>query len=204
MSNRALIVVDVQNDFCEGGSLAVEGGAEVAAKISDVIADNHFTDDGSVRFDGGFYVATIGTRDFHPADWRNKPEFTHFSDEPDYKDTWPPHCIAGTEGCKYHPNLRYQLLDYNLVKGQESAAYSGFEASHTFSGWMLEEVLENLQIDSVDVCGLATDYCVRATTLDALKSGREVRLLTDLIAAVSADTGEAAIKEMADAGVILV
>ncbi|MCP2293240.1 nicotinamidase [Nocardia amikacinitolerans] len=179
--NRALIIVDVQNDFCEGGSLAVEGGAAVADRISDHAST-------------GEYAAVVATRDYHV------DPGAHFSAEPDYVDSWPPHCRAGTPGAEFHPNLDTAPIQAVFSKGEYSAAYSGFEGS-TAEGVILAEWLREHGIDTVDVVGIATDHCVRATALDARSAGFETRVLLDLTAGVAQATTDKAIDEMRTAGV---
>lgn len=182
---RALIVVDVQNDFCEGGSLAVAGGAAVARQISDYLAAHR-----------GDYAAIAATRDFHidPG--------AHFSDRPDYVDSWPPHCRAGTPGADFHPNLDTSALDAVFSKGAYSAAYSGFEGS-TDDAVELATWLRDKGVDAVDICGIATDHCVRATAADARAAGLTTRVLLNLTAAVSPETTATALDGLRAAGVEL-
>jgi nicotinamidase/pyrazinamidase len=186
---RALIVVDVQNDFCEGGSLPVQGGARVASEIGDLL--HHWT-----RKDpkAPSYDVVVATKDHHidPG--------AHWSSDPDYADSWPVHCKVGTDGEAFHPNLDPQPFDAVFLKGEHQAAYSGFEG-RTSDGVDLTTWLRQHEVDSVDVCGIATDHCVRATALDARSNGFATRVLTDLCAGVAAETTEAAIAEMSDAGV---
>lgn len=186
---RALVIVDVQNDFCEGGSLAVSGGAEVAGRILDHLADR-----------GDRYDAVVATRDWHV------DPGPHFSDDPDYVDSWPRHCVAGTDGARFHPALDpdgglARALDEVFSKGQRSPGYSGFEGRGLVSGRSLHDWLREHGIDGIDVVGLATDHCDRATALDGRELGYDVRLLTDLCAGVAPDSTRAAIDEMAAAGV---
>lgn len=183
VARRALIIVDVQRDFCEGGSLAVEGGAALAARISEYMAQHHAE-----------YKTIVATKDFHV------DPGPHFSDEPDWVDSWPPHCVAGTHGADLHPDLVTTHIDALFTKGERSAAYSGFEASSDY-GSSLADYLRGRDIDEVDVVGIATDYCVRATALDALKEDLKVRVLADLVAGVAPQTTAAALEEMAAAGV---
>jgi nicotinamidase/pyrazinamidase len=187
---RALIVVDVQNDFCEGGSLA--GGAKVAHRIGDLL--HHWSAKDPKAPD---YAVAVATRDHHidPGD--------HFSENPDFTDSWPAHCVVGTDGEAFHPNLDPQPFDAIFLKGEHAAAYSGFEG-RTVEGLSLADWLRKHEITDVDVCGLATDYCVRATTLDAVREGFSVRLLTDLCAGVAEPTSKAALEEMRSAGAALV
>lgn len=179
----ALIVVDVQNDFCEGGSLAVAGGAQVAADVADLIAS-------------GDYPVVVATRDHHV------DPGSHFSDTPDFVDSWPRHCVVGTEGELLHAPLRPELFDETFLKGEYEAAYSGFEGSST-SGTRLADWLRAAGVDAVDVCGIATDHCVRATALDAAREGFTVRVLGSLTAAVSPDSLERVHGEWAEAGVVV-
>ena len=190
--SRALVVVDVQNDFCEGGSLPVAGGAEVAHRISRLL--HHWTAQDPEAPD---YAAAVATQDHHvdPGD--------HFSREPDFVDSWPRHCVVGTDGVAFHPNLDPQPFDSIFLKGEYAAAYSGFEGrNHDQVG--LADWLRRHGITEVDVCGIATDHCVRATSLDAVREGFRVRVLTELCAGVAPETTEAALREMQDAGVVLV
>ncbi|WP_406727332.1 nicotinamidase [Streptomyces sp. GD-15H] len=186
---RALIVVDVQNDFCEGGSLAVTGGADVAAAITELIA----------QAPAG-YRHVVATRDHHiaPGD--------HFADHPDYVRSWPAHCVAGTEGAGFHPNFAPAVssgaVDAVFDKGAYSAAYSGFEGADE-NGVALADWLRERRIDEVDVVGIATDHCVRATALDAAREGFRTQVLLDLTAGVAAQTTERALEELRGAGVEL-
>lgn len=182
---RALIVVDVQNDFCEGGALAVTGGAEVARRISEVLGS------------GGDYAHVVATKDFHidPGD--------HFSDTPDYRQSWPRHCVAGTAGAEFHPNLERGPVEAVFTKGEYSAAYSGFEGSDA-SGTALADWLRGRGVDEVDVVGIATDYCVRATAADAAAAGFGTRVLLDLTAGVAEDSTAEAVAALRAAGVDVV
>ena len=183
--SRALIIVDVQNDFCEGGSLAVSGGAEVAAAISSYVAAHRDE-----------YDRIVATRDFHrdPGD--------HFSEHPDYADTWPPHCVIGTPGADFHPNLDLAPIETVFSKGEREAAYSGFEGVSD-DGTPLGEWLRKHEVDTVDVVGIATDHCVRATAMDAAGAGLSTRVLLGMTAGVAAPTTERALEELSDAGVRL-
>ena len=186
--STALIVVDVQNDFCEGGSLAVTGGAAVGADIASLVHQRQLD-----------YRLIVFTRDWH-VDPRD-----HFSNRPDYATTWPPHCVAGTPGAAFHATLSHLVGRHGVVvsKGAHAAAYSGFEGT-TDEGVALGQLLRSAGIDRVDVCGLATDHCVRATVLDARAEGFAVRVLLDLCAGVAPDTSAAAEVEMGTAGAQLV
>jgi nicotinamidase/pyrazinamidase len=199
----ALIIVDVQNDFCEGGSLGVDGGATVAGRIADVLRSGHGYD----------YVVT--TRDAHVDPGHHFASTTGAA--PDFASTWPDHCVEGTPGADYHPALAPAVTahsDAEFTKGAYGAAYSGFEgtlaqrpddlaAPASLAAW-----LDARGVDAVDVCGIATDFCVRATALDAVSYVEErhpgtgtVRVLADLCAAVAPATGAAALSELVAAGI---
>jgi nicotinamidase/pyrazinamidase len=182
---RALLVVDVQNDFCEGGSLAVIGGAAVARAISD-------------RLDIGDYDHAVATRDHHidPGG--------HFSKAPDYIDTWPAHCVAGTPGADLHPDLDRTNLELVFDKGEYAAAYSGFEGITDQDGRPLLDWLRAHHIDSVEIVGIATDHCVRATALDAVAGGLTTAVRLDLTAGVARTTVDLALEQMREAGAELV
>ena len=188
---RALIVVDVQNDFCEGGSLPVTGGAQVAHEIGTVL--HHWTRRDP---DSPGYAHVVATKDHHidPG--------AHWSAEPDFVDTWPVHCRVGTDGEAFHPNLDPQPFDAIFLKGDHAAAYSGFEGNEA-SGAALADWLRAHDVSEVDVCGIATDHCVRATALDAAREGFTTRVLTRLCAGVAPATTAAALEEMTAAGVEL-
>ena len=186
---RALIVVDVQNDFCEGGSLPVAGGARVAADIGELLHrwSSHDADRPA-------YDVVVATKDHHV------DPGAHWSLKPDFARSWPVHCKVGTDGAGFHPNLDPQPFDEVFYKGEHEAAYSGFEG-RTASGDPLADWLRAHGVSEVDVCGIATDHCVRATALDSATSGFDTRVLTALCAGVADDTTAAAITEMAGAGV---
>ena len=181
--SRALVVVDVQNDFCEGGSLAVTGGAAVAQRIADVVSS-------------GSYDTVLATRDHHidPGE--------HFSDTPDFVDSWPPHCVVGTEGEHFHPALADTRFDAVFLKGEYAAAYSGFEGRGP-GGISLSDWLRSAGVDAVEVMGLTTDYCVVSTALDAAREGFETTVRLDLTAGVGAETTAAALDRLEAAGVTL-
>ena len=186
---RALIVVDVQNDFCEGGSLPVAGGAEVAHRIGELL---HRWSGKAPGAPG--YAVAVATQDHHvdPGD--------HFSADPDFVTTWPRHCVVGSDGAAFHPNLDPQPFDAIFHKGEYAAAYSGFEG-RDHDGTSLADWLRGHRVTAVDVCGIATDHCVRATALDAAREGFEVRLLSHLCAGVAPATTASALEEMVAAGV---
>jgi nicotinamidase/pyrazinamidase len=199
--SRALIIVDVQNDFCEGGSLAVKGGADVAAAISEYV-DSHHT-----QFDH-----IVATQDWHIAPGE------HFSEQPDFVDTWPPHCVAGTRGAELHPDLDTEYIEAYFQKGQYTAAYSGFEGvlapedavptgerkpggasvvedAEAFAADEdavgLDDWLQSHDVEDVVIVGLATDYCVMATSLDAVQAGYSVTVIRDLTAGIAPDLDDA-------------
>ena len=186
---RALIVVDVQNDFCEGGSLAVPGGAQVAAAITDLVGQAQ-----------AGYSHVVATRDHHidPG--------SHFSDHPDYVTSWPAHCVAGTKGADFHPNFAPAVTSGSVEavfdKGAYAAAYSGFEGTNA-NGERLADWLRARGVTEVDIVGIATDHCVRATALDAVREGFNTRVLLDLTAGVDPETTQQTIEELRKAGVEL-
>jgi nicotinamidase/pyrazinamidase len=190
---RALIVCDVQNDFCEGGSLAVSGGAEVAFRIGGLL---HRWQEAEPR--DRDYAHVVASRDHHidPG--------AHFSDDPDFVDSWPPHCVVGTDGSAFHPNLDPQPFDAVFLKGEYTAAYSSFEGVESGGERSLADWLRAQGVDTVDICGIATDHCVRATALDARQEGFRARLLLNYCAGVAPETTERAVSEMSSAGVAIV
>src|SRR3954462_975480 len=185
---RALIVVDVQNDFCEGGSLPVSGGADVASDIGELLHHWSRKDDHAPPYD-----VVVASKDHHVDPGH------HWAKEPDYVESWPVHCRVGTDGEAFHPNLDPQPFDAVFLKGEHQAAYSGFEG-RTTDGTGLADWLKGHGVERVDICGIATDYCVRATVLDAVENGFAVRLLTDLVAGVAPASSERALDEMRAAG----
>ena len=184
---RALFLIDVQNDFTEGGALGVDGGAAVAANVTEYL-----------RANPGRYDHVFASRDWHDPDNDNGGHFA--TDEaPDFVVTWPKHCMAGTPGAEYHHAIDQSLIDIHVKKGQGVPAYSIFEGT-TEDGRSVPEVLDALGVTDVDVVGIATDYCVRASALDALHAGRNVRVLRDLVAGVAPTSSDAALEELTAAG----
>ncbi|MGO4453265.1 isochorismatase family protein [Arthrobacter sp. RAF14] len=200
--SKALIIVDVQNDFCEGGSLAVEGGAALAAAISEYLDDH-----------GHLYDHVVATQDWHV------DPGTHFSDDPDFHDSWPPHCVAGTSGAELHHDLDQEFIEAIFRKGRFAAAYSGFEGllapedavstgdrqpgalpSEDEDGESLDEWLRERDVEDIVVVGIATDHCVRATALDGVQAGYSVTVLRELTDSVAADP-EPTFDELEEAGV---
>lgn len=184
--SRALIVVDVQPTFCEGGALPVDGGNAVAESVARYAAQRR-----------DLYALVVTTQDWHidPGD--------HFSETPDYVDTWPPHGVAGTAEAELHPALAALRADVAVRKGQYAAAYSGFEGV-TEGGRSLDELLRAAGVTAVDVVGLAESHCVKDTAIDAQRLGYTTRVLTDLTAPVSTEQGAQAREALAAAGVGLV
>ncbi|HEU4676390.1 MAG TPA: isochorismatase family protein [Motilibacteraceae bacterium] len=188
---RALLVVDVQNDFCEGGSLAVTGGAAVAASVSEWI-----------RSQGERYAAVVASSDWHVPGSDNGGHFHATGDDPDFVSTWPAHCVQGTAGADYHPALETELLTHHVRKGEGAPAYSMFEGVDQ-AGLDLALLLKELGVRAVDVVGIATDHCVRATVLDARANGLDTQVLVDLTAGVAPRTTALAMVEMQEAGALL-
>jgi nicotinamidase/pyrazinamidase len=182
--SSAIIVVDVQRDFCEGGSLAVTGGAEVARRITARLAE------------GGF-DHVVATRDHHV------DPGPHFSAEPDFVDSWPVHCVVGTDGVDLHPDFDPARVEAVFDKGEHAAAYSGFEG-HSAGGEALRDWLADRDVREVEVCGIATDHCVRATALDAARAGFATTVRADLTAGVAAATTTKALADFAEAGIAVV
>jgi nicotinamidase/pyrazinamidase len=185
----ALVVVDVQVDFCEGGSLAVNGGAAAAVGISDLI-------DAA----GGRYGLIVATRDWHVDPG---PHFAPAGTEPDYDKTWPAHCVAGTPGAGWHPDLRLPDDAVVVSKGERQAAFSGFEG-RAADRRPLDEVLRGAGIEGVDIVGIATSYCVRATALDAIRAGYRTRVLAPLTADVDPAVTPTTLDRLARKGVSVV
>ncbi len=183
--SRALIITDVQNDFCEGGSLAVVGGEAVAAGISELLATTEN------RWDH-----IVATQDHHVEPGR------HFAEEPDFVDTWPAHCVAGTAGAQFHPALDTDRIEAVFTKGEYEPAYSGFQGRA--GGIGLAAWLRMREVSEVDIVGIATDHCVLATALDAVAEGFAATVLLDYPAGVRPDTTAAAIDRLRAAGVTLV
>lgn len=187
-TRRALIVVDVQNDFVEGGSLGVTGGRDVAARINEFLLTR--SDD---------YVLTVASRDWHDPDTTNGGHFAETGTNPNYANTWPVHCVADTDGAAFAFG-DVHAIDAIISKGMDAPAYSAFQGVDD-NGVTLSELFAEYTIDAIDICGIATDYCVKATALDALDAGFRVRLLPGLHAGVAPETFHAAIGEMAGRGV---
>jgi nicotinamidase/pyrazinamidase len=183
--NRALIVVDVQNDFTEGGALACLGGAATAKAITEFITGHP-----------GDYTVIVASRDWHDAESDNRG---HFSTSPDFVDSWPPHCVAGSQGAQYHPDFAANLATVHVTKGRGAPAYSAFEG-FTENGKSLGEVLRDAGIEAVDIVGIATDHCVHATARDALEQGLSVTVKANLCVGVSAGASLDALSDLSNRG----
>jgi nicotinamidase/pyrazinamidase len=187
---RALFIIDVQNDFTEGGALGVDGGAAVAAGVTEFLGRHRAE-----------YDIVVASRDWHSGDDDNGGHFATDA-EPDFVDTWPAHCVAGTPGAEYHPALDTSGIDVHIRKGQGVPAYSIFEGTDD-AGASISDVLASHGVTDVDVVGLATDHCVRASALEALEHGQHVRVFTDLVAGVAPEPSEAALAELGHAGAVI-
>lgn len=183
---RALILVDVQPTFCEGGALPSPGANAVSERVG-AYAAAHRSE----------YDLVVTTQD-----WHIDPG-AHFSETPDFVDTWPPHGVAGTAEAELHPALAGLAVDASVKKGMYAAAYSGFEGVDE-SGRTLAQILEAAHVRAVDVVGLVESHCVKETALDARRLGLATRVLTDLTVPVSPELGAQARERMAAAGVELV
>lgn len=185
--SRALFIIDVQNDFTEGGSLGVEGGAAVAAGITTLLVQHPER-----------YEHVFASRDWHDAIGDNGGHFATDA-PPDFVTTWPRHCVVGTLGAEYHPALDISEVDVHVQKGQGTPAYSIFEGV-TQNGHSVTRTLDEFAVTDIDVVGIATDYCVLASARDALGAGRRVRVLSDLVVGVTPETSAAALRELEAAG----
>ena len=195
-SGRCLVVVDVQRDFCDdqpGATLGVPFGGAVAGLISDLL---------TTSIDQYDLLVLTG-------DWHVDPG-PHFSDAPDYRDSWPPHCVAESVGASWHPRLDAALAEIAgsvptvvIRKGMHEAAYSGFEGSDQNDSKSLDSVLRSSGIDSLDIVGIATDFCVAATAADALNNGYKTRVLGALTAAVDEDRGLESLATLAAQGAMV-
>ena len=186
-TRRALIIVDVQNDFCEGGSMGVDGGAAVAASMTELVAN-------------GGYDHVVATRDWH------RDPGSHWAPDgeaPNFDTTWPVHCAAETEGAAFHEQLTV-TPDEIFNKGEYAASYSGFDGAADSDGTPLTDWLTGRSVDRVDVVGIATDYCVRATAIDAKAAGFDTRVLLEHCAGVAPETSEQAKLDLAEAGITLI
>ncbi|MEO0312951.1 MAG: hypothetical protein RL140_181 [Actinomycetota bacterium] len=186
--SKALLIVDVQNDFCEGGSLACDGGAAVATAITNHLAVH-----------GSDYSLVVASRDWHDGDSDNGGHFASHGTSPDFVNNWPVHCVGGSVGAGYHKNLNSEAIDVHVYKGMGEPSYSAFEGV-TEDGKGILEVLREHGVTVLDVAGIATDYCVKASAIDAAKSGLDVNVLQDLCVGVASASSEAALETMANSG----
>lgn len=191
----ALLVIDVQNDFCEGGALAVAGGNRVAEGIADHIIKS------SEDFEGPSLI--VASQDRHAAPPHTNCGHFALEGDPDYVTSWPVHCVADTHGSDLHPALPSTAFDMRVFKGYGTQSYSAFEGVSE-DGHSLLAILRSNGITDIDVVGIATDHCVRATVLDALGTGFNVRVLRDLCVGVTESTSLVALMEMADHGAKIV
>ncbi|WP_409437736.1 isochorismatase family protein [Mycobacterium sp. SMC-14] len=182
---RALVIVDVQNDFCDGGAIPVDGAVAVAQEISRYV-------DGPVG--RARYAHVVATQDWHV------DPGAHFSKHPDYQKSWPPHCVAGSHGAQFHPTLSTERIEAVFKKGAYDTGYSGFEGVDD-QGTSLGEWLHHRKVRDVDVVGVATEHCVRATAKDAVHQGFSTAVLSPLTAGTSAESTAAALAAMRGAGV---
>jgi nicotinamidase/pyrazinamidase len=187
---RALFIIDVQNDFTEGGALGVDGGAAVAAGVTRLLQQHR-----------GDYELVAASRDWHSGENDNGGHFA-VDAEPDFVNTWPPHCVEGTPGAEYHPDFDTSEVDVHIRKGQGVPAYSIFEGTDD-AGDSMSDVLAARGITDIDIVGIATDHCVRASALDAVEHGQHVRVFTDLVAGVAAESSANALAELGHAGVVI-
>lgn len=185
---KALLIVDVQNDFCEGGSLACSGGVAVAAEISKFLKQN--------RSD---YSLVLASRDWHDAGNDNGGHFAPVGSTPDFVKNWPVHCVSGTPGAEYQKNLDTTLIDVHLYKGMGKPSYSAFEGV-TEDGQGIAEILEQNSVNELHVVGIATDYCVKASAMDAKSLGLKVNVVKDLCVGVNSESSEKALELLASRG----
>ena len=187
---RALFIIDVQNDFTEGGVLGVEGGAALAGAVTELLANHR-----------GDYDLVAASRDWHAGDSDNGGHFAG-DEDPDFATTWPVHAVAGTPGAEYHPALDVDVIDVHIRKGQGVPAYSIYEGTDD-AGASISEVLTAHGTTDIDVVGIAIEHCVRASALDALEHGQRVRVFTDLVAGLAAETSGNTLAELGHAGVVI-
>ena len=185
---RALLIVDVQNDFVEGGSLGVEGGRDVARRISEHLAAH-----------ADEYAVVVASRDWHDAHSTNGGHFHEPGTEPNFSTTWPVHCMSSESGSDYAPELDTGRITHHVRKGMGVPAYSAFEGVLD-DGRSLADLLREHDVTDLDLVGIATDYCVRASALDARNSGFGVRVLEGMHAGVAPETSAAAVSELTAAG----
>ena len=191
MTTRLLIIVDVQNDFCEGGALGVDGGGAVAERIAEFVREH-----------GGDYDRILASQDWHRGDTDNGGHFAVPPAAPDFVDTWPVHCVADTEGAALHPAIAAVEDRVEVVhKGHGVPSYSVLEGTVVGTGDSVQALVPGCEID---VVGLAYDFCVRATALGSREAGASVRVLREMTAAVHPSGVAELEEELAAAGVEVV
>ena len=191
MTTRLLIIVDVQNDFCEGGALGVDGGGAVAERIAEFVREH-----------GGDYDRILASQDWHRGDTDNGGHFAVPPAAPDFVDTWPVHCVADTEGAALHPAIAAVEDRVEVVhKGHGVPSYSVLEGTVVDTGESVQALVLGCEID---VVGLAYDFCVRATALGSREAGASVRVLREMTAAVHPSGVAELEEELAAAGVEVV
>ncbi|MFE7605342.1 isochorismatase family protein [Brachybacterium paraconglomeratum] len=191
MTTRLLIIVDVQNDFCEGGALGVDGGGAVAERIAEFVREH-----------GGDYDRILASQDWHRGDTDNGGHFAVPPAAPDFVETWPVHCVAGTEGAALHPAIAAVEDRVEVVhKGYGVPSYSVLEGTVVGTGESVQALVPGCEID---VVGLAYDFCVRATALGSREAGASVRVLREMTAAVHPSGVAELEEELAAAGVEVV
>lgn len=189
--STALIVVDVQRDFCEGGSLAVEGGHAVAHDLA------HF-----IQTKGSMFSTIVATKDWHNREGDNGG---HFHDNPDYDDTWPGHCIASSPGAEFCPPLNGLLFDEIFLKGWDEPAYDGFQGHGERHGKCLEDYLRFHKVRELYVAGIASTHCEKATVLTGLDKGFIVKVLSTMSVGVGGKAAhETALAEMSSKGAVII
>lgn len=189
----ALLIVDVQRDFCEGGALAVQGGNRVANEIASLL-----------RTSGRGYDLTVASLDWHAAPPDDNCGHFALEGAPDFVKSWPVHCVANTEGARFNPAIGFFQFDAYVRKGYGTQSYSALEGTGYALGSSLLSTLRSRGIETVEVCGIATDHCVRASVLDLLGTGFKVRVLTQLCVGVSEGSSIDALNEMRVRGAELV
>lgn len=187
---KALIIVDMQVDFCDGGALGVPGGHHLATQINLHLTKNY-----------NEYRTIVTSQDWHKAD---DPNGGHISDEPDYHFSWPPHCIQGTHGAELSDQLTTRYVDQYFLKGNGKPSYSAFEGTSLSNGDSLNDYLIDQGVDAVDIVGIATEYCVKATAIDAVLAGYQTSLIDPLNLPIDPLAGQFAIDELKRLGVQMV
>ena len=188
-NKRALLAVDIQTDFCEGGALGVKGGGALARRVSEYLEKNRSR-----------YKMVVASRDWHSREGDNGGHFAVGDEKPDFLTTWPPHCIEDSPGADYHSAFSQTRITHHILKGQGSPGYSMFDGVDE-EGRPLRAVLEGANISTVELVGIATEYCVRATAIDAIRNGYSVCIIRELVAPISLESGDLTLQELQLAGV---